>query len=66
MNARDSMTTTKQPADVVRVKLSDNSIAYNVIARLDGQGVCFGCQDAKHADALAEAINQAAWIEKAV
>jgi len=65
MNARDSMTTVKQPARILRVTLSDKSIAYNVLANLDGKEFVFACQTAGHADTLANAINACSWIERA-
>lgn len=64
MNARDSLTTTKQPARIARVILSDKSIAYNVVANLDGHEFVFACQTAGHADTLANSINQSSWIER--
>lgn len=63
MNARDSMTAVK-PARIATVTMSDKSIAYNVLASLDGQEFVFACQTAGHADTLANAINQASWIER--
>lgn len=64
VNARDSMTTTKQPARIAKVTMTDKSIAYNVLAKLDGQEFVFACQTAGHADTLANAINQSSWIER--
>ena len=52
------------PARVAKVTMSDKSIAYNVLADLDGQEFVFACQTAGHADTLANAINQACWIER--
>ena len=56
--------TTKQAARIIPVTMSDKSIAYNVIAALDGQEVVFACETAGHAATLANAINQASWIER--
>lgn len=58
------MNTTNQPAQHLRVTLSDKSIAHNVVAMLDGKEFVFACQTAGHADTLAKAINQASWIER--
>ena len=52
------------PARLCKVTMSDKSIAYNVLAKLDGQEFVFACQTAGHADTLASAINQASWIER--
>lgn len=54
----------EQPARLCRVVLSDKSIAYNVVAKLEGQEFVLACQDREHAVTLADAINQASWIER--
>ena len=58
------MTTKHTPARIAEVTLSDQSVAYNVVADLDGQEFVFACQTAGHADTLAKAINQTSWIER--
>ena len=46
--------------------MSDKSVAYNVIATIDGHLVRFACQTAGHASNLASSINNTSWAEVAI
>lgn len=58
------MSTTK-PGEfkMVRVTLSDGSIAFNVEGVVDGYHVAIGCTDSINANLTVDVLNAAAWIE---
>ena len=59
-----NQTVTDAPAVVMPTRLSDNSIAYNVIATIDGTEFAFACVGECHAIKLRDAIRECAWIER--
>lgn len=52
-------------AKIAPVKMSDESIAYNVVVEQLGTTLIFACESLWHAQELAESINRCAWIEAA-
>lgn len=52
-------------ATIAKVTLTDNSIAWNVLLKVEGQTIVFAAYNARHAQQLALAMNGCAWIERA-